>query len=156
MAGRRFNGEGSVYRRASDGRWVGAVSLGYDAQGKLLRKTVSACTKADALAKVRKVQRQLDDGLRPPDDRMTLSQLLDRWFDEVMRHRVAPAAFDNYRSIAKLHLEPTLGRKVGRVFGPRHQSETPVISSTTDALGPLDIAGVSTGRTEARPGPNER
>jgi len=111
MAGRRVNGDGSVYRRASDGRWIGAVHLGYDENGILCRKTVSARTKAEALAKLKKVQRQLDDGLPAPDDQMTLAQLLERWFDDVMRHQVAPNALDNYRSIAKLHLKPTLGRK---------------------------------------------
>jgi len=111
MAGRRVNGEGSVYRRTSDGLWIGAITLGYDERGKLRRKTVSARTKADALAKVRKVQRQIDDGLPPPDDRVTLTQLLDRWFDDVMRHQVELGALENYRSIATHHLKPTLGRK---------------------------------------------
>lgn len=111
MAGRRLNNDGSVYRRALDGLWIGAASLGYDEHGKLLRKTVSARTKAEALAKLKKVQRQLDDGLPVPDDRMTVNQLLDRWFDDVMRHQVAPNALDNYMSIAKIHLRPTFGRK---------------------------------------------
>ena len=111
MAGRRLNKDGSVYRRSLDGLWIGAAFLGYDERGKLLRKTVSARTKAEALAKLKKVQRQLDDGLPAPDDRMTLSQLLDRWFDDVMRHQVAPSALENYRSIARIHLKPTLVRK---------------------------------------------
>ena len=38
MAGRRMNGEGSVYQRTSDGRWVGAVTLGYTATGTMRRK----------------------------------------------------------------------------------------------------------------------
>jgi integrase len=111
MAGRRVNRDGSVYKRALDGLWIGAVSLGYDERGTLQRKTVSARTKAEALAKLKKVQRQLDDGLPPPDDQMTLNRLLDRWFDDVMRHQVAPSALENYRSIATNHLKPTLGRR---------------------------------------------
>jgi integrase len=111
MAGRRVNKDGSVYKRALDGLWIGAVSLGYDERGTLQRKTVSARTKAEALAKLKKVQRQLDDGLPPPDDQMTLNRLLDRWFDDVMRHQVAPSALENYRSIATNHLKPTLGRR---------------------------------------------
>src|ERR1035437_1040085 len=46
VAGRRMNGEGGLYQR-SDGRWFGAVVLGYDASGKPKRKTVSAKTKAE-------------------------------------------------------------------------------------------------------------
>jgi hypothetical protein len=36
---RRGRGEGSIFERA-DGVWVGSVSLGYDTNGKRLRKTV--------------------------------------------------------------------------------------------------------------------
>jgi integrase len=35
-----MNGEGSVYHRASDDRWVGAVVIGYTAMGTVRRKTV--------------------------------------------------------------------------------------------------------------------
>jgi len=47
MGGRASNGEGSLYHRESDGRWVGAVSIGYDHRGQSRRKTVSAKTRAD-------------------------------------------------------------------------------------------------------------
>jgi integrase len=111
MAGKRLNGEGSIYQRASDGRWVGAISLGYDAKGKPLRKTVSAKTGEGVREKLRSIQRQVDDGLPPPDDRMTIKQLLERWQEDVLRHQVATGAYDNYKSLAKHHIEPTLGRK---------------------------------------------
>jgi hypothetical protein len=61
MSERRINGEGSVYQRRSDGLWVGAVTLGYDNTGRQRRKTVSAKTRSEALAKVRAVQRQVDE-----------------------------------------------------------------------------------------------
>jgi len=111
VAGRRMNGEGSVYQRRSDRRWVGAVSLGYDEHGKLRRKTVTAKTKADVLQKIRRVQRQADDGLPPSDDRMTVAQLLIRWHDDVLSHQVAPSAAGNYKTIADHHIVPTLGRR---------------------------------------------
>jgi hypothetical protein len=41
MCDRKMNGEGSVYKWFSDGRWVGALTLGYDGRGKRKRKTVS-------------------------------------------------------------------------------------------------------------------
>jgi len=30
---------------------------------------------------------------------------------DVLRHEVAPIAFENYRSVAELDIRPTLGRK---------------------------------------------
>ena len=60
----------------------------YSEDGKLLRKTVSAKTKGEALQKLKGLQKQLDDGLPAPDDRMTVPQLLTRWHDDVLRHQV--------------------------------------------------------------------
>ena len=35
---RRANNEGSIFQR-SDGRWGGALTMGYDENGKIIRKT---------------------------------------------------------------------------------------------------------------------
>jgi integrase len=111
VTGRRMNGEGSVYQRTSDGRWVGAVTVGYTATGTMRRKTVTAKTKSEVLTKMRAVRRNLDDGLPTPDDRLTVGQVLDRWMNDVLRHQVAPIAFENYKSVADLHIRPTLGKR---------------------------------------------
>jgi len=111
VAGRRANGEGSIYQRSSDGRWLGVITLGYDADGRTVRKTVSGSTRAAVLDKLRRLQRQVDDGLPPPDTSLTVAQLLDRWYTDVLRHQVALSAAENYRSIARNHINPTLGRK---------------------------------------------
>ena len=110
MARIRQNGEGSVYQRASDGRWIGSVTLGWD-DGKRVRKTVSAKTAAEVREKLRTVRNKLDAGLPMDDDNITVDQLLDRWFKDVMRHQVASPALSNYETIAKVHLRPTLGKK---------------------------------------------
>ena len=44
---RRGRGEGGIYQR-SDGLWVASRSLGYDAQGKRVRKVAYGVTKAEA------------------------------------------------------------------------------------------------------------
>jgi hypothetical protein len=54
-AGRRMNGEGSVYHGASYDRWVGAVVIGYTATGTVRRTTVSAKTKSEVLAEMKLV-----------------------------------------------------------------------------------------------------
>lgn len=111
MAKRRAHGEGSIYQRKSDGLWIGTASVGWDDEGRRIRKTVSAKTRNDALAKLRVVQRHLEDGLPVPNASLTVEQLVERWYDEVLRHQVAMSAADNYRSIAKRHIYPTLGKK---------------------------------------------
>jgi integrase len=111
VARRRGNREGSIYQRASDGRWIGAVSAGDGSAGRSGRKMVSAPTRQEALRKLRELQRQLDDGLPPPDASMTVAQLLDRWHAHVIRHQVARTASDNYKRVADHHIVPALGRK---------------------------------------------
>ena len=112
MAGRRGNGEGSIYQRTTtDGRWCASVSLGYDENGKPVRKVVTAKTRAEVVKKLKAMQRLLDDGLPLPDPAMTVAQLLDRWYEDVLRHQVAESALLGYRSIATNHIVPTLGRK---------------------------------------------
>ena len=44
-ATRRGNGEGSIWQRP-DGRWLGQISLGYDEEGKLKRKTCYGKTRS--------------------------------------------------------------------------------------------------------------
>ena len=111
MAGRRGNGEGAVYQRASDGRWLGAVVVGYDPEGRPRRTTVSARTRSEAVAKLKQLQRQIDDGLPAPDPALTVAKLLARWHEDVLRHQVSASTAANYRAIADHHVLPTLGRK---------------------------------------------
>ena len=81
---------------------MGAVNLGYDERGKRDRKVVSGKTKAEALEKVRRLQRKVDDGLPIADEHITIDELLDRWFREVLRHQVAEGTYDNYETVAQL------------------------------------------------------
>jgi hypothetical protein len=48
MAHKRGNGEGSIYRREVDGRWIGSIVVGYTSAGRQRRKTVSAETRREA------------------------------------------------------------------------------------------------------------
>lgn len=112
MAGRRGNGEGSIYqRKTTDKRWCASVSMGYDEGGKPVRKVVTAKTRAEVVKKLKAIQRQLDDGLPLPDQSMTVAQLLDRWYADVLRHQVAESAALGYRSVANHHIVPSIGRK---------------------------------------------
>ena len=111
MASSRGNGEGSIYQRTSDRRWLGVLTIGRDGDGRVVRKTVSAKTRAEVVLKLKKLQRQLDDGLPAPDMKMTVAQLLNQWHDDVLRHQVAPSAALSYWTVAKHHILPSLGSK---------------------------------------------
>lgn len=76
---KRGNGEGSVYQRESDGRWVGVAEVPGSGRGRRLRKHVYGRTRAEAARKLLDVQHRLAAGLPPPDDRLTVALWLDRW-----------------------------------------------------------------------------
>jgi integrase len=105
---RRSTGEGAVYRR-QDGRWEAKVDLGWDGPRRR-RKSVYGATEAQVLAKLREAQRSAALGV-VTDDRVTVTEWLDRWMTEVLPGRVGPSTLDNYRLIADKHIKPALGRK---------------------------------------------
>ena len=107
MKHRRGHGEGSIYQR-SDGRWVGAVHLGWE-NGKRQRRVVYGKTQALARAELRKAQQQVDVGLPQPDGTLTVTDVVHRWLD-VLAGKVSLNTIDNYSTIARLHVLPTLGR----------------------------------------------
>lgn len=112
MSGRRrANGEGTVYRRASDGLYVAAVAL---PDGK--RKVMYGKTEREVLAKRRAVLRDVEDGMPVTTRRpVTLGDWVTReWFGATLPARVAagtlsPETLDSYRDNWRLHIEPALG-----------------------------------------------
>ena len=111
MTSRRGNHEGSIYRRASDQRWVGQLLLGYDGLGRPIRRFVTAKTRSEVAQKLKQLLRQFDDGLTVPDAGLKLEALFERWFEDVLRHQVAPSTFSNYRALTVKHIVPALGKK---------------------------------------------
>lgn len=138
MGGRASNGEGSLYRRSSDGRWIGAVLLGYDQSGKARRKTVSGKSKTETAKKLREMQRIIDDGLPPPDDQITVGQVLDRWSKDNLPLRVSPSTAANYESVITHHLKPTLGQKRLRKLQP-DDVQALIRAKLDDGLSPRTV-----------------
>jgi integrase len=108
MSARRAYGEDSVYKDGD--RWRGAISLGYNANGKRARKKVSGRTRAEAVEKLRKLRQQVDGGT-VPDDRLTVKAFLTRWLTDNVPGTVAESTEDDYNDTVRLHLIPALGQK---------------------------------------------
>ena len=85
----RLDGEGSVYQRKSDGRWVASVSLGRGVDGKRRRRVVYGATRAEALRKRDEVKASVAAGVRVQTRRPgTLDAYLETWISVTLRHRV--------------------------------------------------------------------
>src|ERR1700739_4136888 len=61
---RRGHGENAIYSEAPKTRYVGAVSLGYAADGKRVRRKVSGRTKQEVRDKLKALHAELGAGIR--------------------------------------------------------------------------------------------
>lgn len=101
---RNKHGEGSIYQRAGDGRWIGAIMV----DGK--RKTISAKTRPEASRKLTRLKADLDRGLPMIAGGKTVTKFLDEWLDQVVKPTKRPRTYDNYKYVVDLHLKPVIGK----------------------------------------------
>ncbi len=103
MARRRANGEGSIYQRKSDGRWVASISL-----GGMKRKHILGRTHAEVAAKKAALLADRDKGIPIPTSTQSLGQYLDSWLQSV-KESVRPRAYESY-DLNVRRLKPLLGK----------------------------------------------
>ncbi len=114
MSKSRGNGEGSVSK--SGPPYIGRVS--YWHQGKLKRKQCSGKTKAEVLAKMRKIRADVEGGFAGSEG-LTVERYLTDWLQST-RGDVAHGTYAKYEQITRCHLIPALGRvRLGKL-NPGH------------------------------------
>ena len=106
---RRCTGEGSVYRRESDGKWIAALYVDMT-DGTRRKKVVYAKTRGEALARLKELHGRADRGFRQPATQQTVGEYLDHWVTKVAPARLRPSTAQIYRDIVRLYLRPGLGR----------------------------------------------
>ena len=106
--GKRGHGEGSIYRRESDGKWVGAVNLGF-VDGKRRRKIVYGDTRRAVAEQIKAILHDQQRGLPVKTARQTVGAFLTRWLEDVARPTLRPRTFRSYRQTITGHLIPALG-----------------------------------------------
>ncbi len=110
---KRGNGEGSVYQRDSDGRWVGVAEVRGSGRNRRSRKYVYGKTRAEAARRLLDVQGRLASGLPPPDDRMTVGMWLDRWDSHI--DKLAYKSQISYRQVVRDYLRPDWALGTARI-----------------------------------------
>jgi integrase len=105
---RRGHGEGGVYQRESDGKWVGSITVGRTAAGKQKRRVVYGKTKAEALAKLRELQSQQLGGTLADPSTLTVEQFLKRWTETVGKTKRGTTQ-DRRRVYIEEHINPHIG-----------------------------------------------
>jgi integrase len=108
----RRRGQGSLYRRSSDGLWCGAIRT------EAFNKVVYAKTRSQAARKLRAlvVSRRAD--LLPPTPPL-LRDFLAEWLEQSVKPRLRPLTYRCYGNSVRNHINPALGQVRIDQLGPR-------------------------------------
>jgi integrase len=124
---RRQYGSGSVYQRASDGRWLAVIQAGWNASGSKRTITVSATTEAECKRRLAKKQQELARTGVPSagvSNRVSVKSWAETWLTHTQT-KLRPKAYATDCSAVRKWIVPTIGQK------------------RLDALTPGDIRAVS-------------
>jgi len=107
----RGKGEGSVYKRASDGMWCTSIELPPGLDGKRRRKVVCRKSKPDVVAELRKVQAELAKRGDLQTNSITLERWAAHWLDKIAPKDIKPRTLAGYRTVIDGYVVPILGKK---------------------------------------------
>ena len=75
---RRANNEGSIFQR-KDGRWTGAVTTGYDDNGKPIRKFIYGKSRMEVANKLTELTNRIESENFDYVDKNTIGSLMTEW-----------------------------------------------------------------------------
>ena len=105
---RRANNEGSIFQR-KDGRWTGAVTTGYDDNGKPIRKFIYGKSRMEVANKLTELTNRIESENFDYVDKNTIGSLMTEWLLVFKKNQVTPRTFEGNFSKFKLHIEPKIG-----------------------------------------------
>jgi integrase len=106
---RRAPGEGGIYRRKSDGLWVGSVEAGYTGIHRD-RKHVYGKTRQVVVKRLREAQKTIEAGFTVTDERVTVATYLDWWANTILPGTVKDTTADGYKWVLDHYVIPHIGR----------------------------------------------
>jgi integrase len=132
-ASRRDYGEGSLYHRESDNRWVG--SFYYDGKRKYVYGSVGG-KKEEARRKLKEAMLKAEQGTLVGSHKQTLAEFFDYWL-ETIRHSIEPGTAANYQNHTQ-RTRSVLGRMQIQKL-TRHHIQRFVNSLKDDGLAPSTV-----------------
>ena len=115
---RRANGDGSIYQRSSDGKWVGSAYV-YTSSGQVKRRPVYGSSYDDVRVKLDELKVNSANGIPVPDRSYSVAQWFERWLATMHSER-RPTTYVGYENAVRLYIVPGLGRKPLRRLSAAH------------------------------------
>ncbi len=113
--GKRGNGEGSIYFRTSDEKWVGSITL-----ENRKRKVFYGKTRKEVQEKLKVALRDQQQGTLITAPKQTLAQFLFEWLENSQKQSVRPRTYERYEELVRLHIVPALGRHELQKLSAQH------------------------------------
>ena len=104
MAKRRSKGEGSIFFHQGKKLWVSKITL---PDGST--KVKYGKTQKEVREHHQSALNQLRQGLLVKDDKITVSEFLNRYMESVGKHTLRPRTVEGYSSLIRIHITPGIG-----------------------------------------------
>ncbi|MBA2246828.1 MAG: site-specific integrase [Chloroflexia bacterium] len=139
---RRGSGEGAIYQRESDGRWVAVVDAGY-INGKRRRFTAYAKRRKDAAERLPELKRRAKLAGQQTTSIKTVAEFLTHWMDTSVRKNRAPTTIESYQGAIVNHIVPVIGsRRLAALERMDIQRMLDAVAAK-DGVGPRSVENVS-------------
>ncbi len=119
MSKRRGNGEGAIYQRESDGKWVATVDLGW-VNGKRKRKVVYGKTRKEVGDKLKALHHDQTSGVNLTSHQQTVKQFLEHWLEETVKRQARVRTYAKYTQDITHHVIPAIGQIQLSKLNPDH------------------------------------
>lgn len=107
-ASKRANNEGSVYKNKR-GLWIAQATIGYNENGKQIRKAVSGKTRSDAIANLAPYLPKNGARKQMIWQDMPMKSHMQFWMMKYKKRTIAPRTFERYIGNAKRYIYPYMG-----------------------------------------------
>ncbi len=97
---KRSNGEGTAYYDKNRQRWEAQATY-KDADGNVKRKKFTAKTQREVNKKKSEWQKNLNDGLLPEADKLTVGMWVERWLEDFVKPSVRIKTYEKYYACMK-------------------------------------------------------
>lgn len=98
------NGQGTIYKMPN-GKFRGQLTIGYNDNGSLKRKSFTGKTKKEVSDKMKAFYVDNNRGLLPSDDKITLSNWFYTWLFNYRKHDLKPSSFERYEGLYRNYID---------------------------------------------------
>lgn len=115
----RGQNEGTI-RQRKDGTWEARYTIGVDANGKQIRKSIYGKTRPEVSKKLIKALNDLNAGVYIEPSKLTVASWLDTWLEEYKKTAIKPKTYDSYKQLIELYIKPAIGHIPLKDLRPDH------------------------------------